>query len=141
MSDFSDLCPLFNTAVYSEIQMPYILLGTRTTSELFAGLPAFSRSVIVTHAYVKKHTTFAATCTGLKVELLKAATWATAFASKTVFASLTLSSTVATQIVGKYLPMTVTAKTFGATDVLNLLLAKSEAGAYHVDVLVRYKEK
>jgi hypothetical protein len=141
MSDFSDLCPLFNTAVYSEIQLPYISLVSRTTSQLFAGLPAFSRSVIVTHAYVKKHTTFAATCTALKVELLKAATWATAFASKTVFASLTLSSTVTTQIVGKYLAMTVTAKTFGATDVLNVLCAKSEAGARHVDIMVRYKEK
>jgi len=141
MSDFSDLCPLFNTGVYSEITLPYVQLSTRTTTQQFAGLPAFGRSVIVTHAYVRKHTTFAATCTAIKALLYKAASWATAYASKTWFASYTLSSTVATQIVGKYLAMTVTATTFSATDVLSLMVNKSETAARHIDVLVRYKEK
>ena len=141
MSDFSDLCPLFNTGVYSEITLPYVSLASRTTSQVIAGTPAFSRSVIVTHAYVAKHTTFAGTCTSLKALLYKAGSWATAYASKTVFASYTLSTTVATQIRGKPLAMTVTATTFGATDVLCLLASKSEAGARHVDVIVRYKEK
>jgi hypothetical protein len=141
MSDFSDLCPLFNTAVYSEITLPYVSLASKTTSENITGTPAFSRSVIVTHAYIKKHTTFAATCTALKALLYRAGSWATAYASKTVFASFTLSATVTTQIRGKYLAMTVTAQTFTATDVLALMVNKSEAGARMVDVLVRYKEK
>ena len=138
MSDFSALCPLFNTAVYSELTLPYISTTSRSTTNKFEGGIPFSRSVIVTHAYVKKHTTFTATATALKLALCKAASWA---ATRTVFATVILSATITTQAIGKYLPFTVTAKTFGATSVLNLKALKKEAGGKTVSVIVRYKEK
>jgi len=130
--------PLFNTAVYSELTLPYIATASRSTTSKFEGGIPFSRSVIVTHAYVKKHTIFAATATALKLALCKAASWA---AARTVFATVILSSTITTQAIGKYLPFTVTAKTFGATSVLNLKALKKEAGGKTVSVIVRYKEK
>lgn len=118
--------------------LPYINMASRSTTTNFEGGIPFSRSVIVTHGYVKKHTTFAATATAVKLALCKAATWA---ATRTVFATINLSSSITTQAIGKYLPFTVTAKTFGATEVLNLKALKKEAGAKHVSVVVRYKEK
>jgi len=138
MSDFSSLCPLFNTGVYSEITLPYISLTSRSTTNSFEGGIPFSRSIIVTHAYVKKHTTFTATATAVKLALCRATSFA---AAKTVFATIILSSTITTQKIGKYLPFTVTAKTFSATQTLNLKALKKEAGAKNVSVIVRYKEK
>jgi hypothetical protein len=138
MADFSSLCPLFNTGCYSEITLPYISLTSRSTTTKFEGGLPFSRSVIVSHGYVKKHTTFTATATAVKLALCRAASWA---ATRTVFATVILSATITTQAIGKYLPFTVTAKTFSATQVLNLKSLKNEAGAKHVSVLIRYKEK
>jgi len=79
-----------------------------------------------------------ATATAVKLALCRAASWA---ATRTVFATVILSATITPQAIGKYLPFTVTAKTFSATQVLNLKALKKEAGAKHVSVLVRYKEK
>lgn len=138
MSDFSSLCPLFNTGVYSELTLPYISLASRSTTNNFEGGIPFSRSVIITHAYVKKHTTFAATATAVKLALCRATSFASA---KTVFATVILSSTITTQKIGKYLPFTVTSKTFSATQTLNLKALKKEAGAKNVSVVIRYKEK
>jgi hypothetical protein len=138
MSDFSSLCPLFNSGVYSEITLPYFSLTSRSTTNKFEGGLPFSRSVIVTHAYVKKHTTFTATATAVKLAICRAASWA---ATRTVFATINLSATITTQAIGKYLPFTVTAKTFSSTQVLNLKALKKEAGAKNVSVIVRYKEK
>ncbi len=139
MSDFSALCPLFNTAVYSEISFPTVnMSGHSTTNKLVGGMP-FSRSVIVTHAYAAKISTFPASCTALKIALARAATWA---ATKTDFATLILSGTGTTQLRGKYLPFAVTAKTFSATQVLVLHTKKKETSAPgNVHVIVRYKEK
>lgn len=138
MADFSSLCPIFNAAVYSEITLPYVNLASRSTTNNFEGGLPFSRSVIVTHAYVKKHTTFTASSTALKLALCRCATFA---AAKTVFATIILSSTITTQKVGKWLPFTLTAKTFSATQVLALKALKKEAGGKNVSVIVRYKEK
>ena len=138
LSDFSALCPLFNTGMYSEITFPPVTVNDRsTTNKLIGGLP-FSRSVIVTHAYIAKLTTFLATVTALKIALCRAASWA---ATRTVFATITLSGTGTTQARGKYLPFTVTAKTFSATQVLHLRTMEKEAGGKTVSVVVRYKEK
>ena len=138
MSDFSSLCPLFNTGMYSELTLPSVSLAARSTTNKFLGGIPFSRSVIVTHAYVAKLTTFTATATALKIALCRAATWA---ATRTVFATIILSATVTTQARGKFLPFTVTAKTFSATQVLHLKSLKNEAGGKNVSVIVRYKEK
>lgn len=138
MSDFSSLCPLFNTGMYSEISLPPVTVNDRsTTNKLIGGIP-FSRSVIVTHAYLAKLTTFLASVTSLKIALCRASSWA---ATRTVFATIILSGTGTTQACGKYLPFTVTAKTFSATQVLHLKSLEKEAGGKTVSVIVRYKEK
>lgn len=136
MSDFSSLCPLFNTGMYSEITLPTISAVNRSTTERVGGIP-FSRSVIVTHAYIAKMTTFATTCTAVKIALARAATFA---ATRTVFATVILSGTATTQKAWKYLPFTVTAKTFSATQVLMVKFLKKDT-ARNVSIIVRYKEK
>lgn len=139
MADFSALCPLFNTGVYHDIKMFSNLSAiSRATTNKFAW-PAFGRSVIVTAGWVAKLTTFTATATAVKVALCRAASWA---ATRTVFATINLSSSTTTQIVRKPLSMTMaSAKTFSATQILHLKFLKSEAGAKNINVWVRYKEK
>ena len=137
MSDFSDLCPLFNTGVYGEITLPYVNLASRSTTNKFEGGLPFGRSVIVTAAYVKKHTDISTTAS-MTLKISKAATYS---ATQTVFSSFKLSGTTTTQALGKYLTMTTTAKTFGATDVLHLASSAKETNQKHVSVIVRYKEK
>ena len=137
MSDFSDLCPLFNTGVYGEMTLPTTTVASiSTTTGIGPGIP-FSRSVIVTHAYVRRTADISATCT-YTLKLALAASWA---ATKTVFASCKISATATAYPVGRYKAMTVTAKTFGATDVLHIVNSKNEANMTTVDIIVRYKEK
>lgn len=138
MSDFSELCPLFNTGVYSELTLPYINMSGKSTTEKPDGGYPFGRSVIVTAAYLKKHTDFTATATACKVYLCRQTTFG---ATKTVFASLALSATDVTFKTGKWLAFTTTAKTFSATQVLAVRAASKKTGMKHCSVLVRYKEK
>ena len=137
MSDFSALCPLFNTGVYSELTLPGIVAASiSTTTSMGPGIP-FGRSVIVTAAYARLRTDISTTVT-FTAKLAKAASWA---ATRTVFASCKISATTATYTVRRYKPMTVTAKTFSATDVLHVVGSKSEASMHTMDIIVRYKEK
>ena len=139
MSDFSSLCPLFNTGVYGEITLPTVSVSAKSTTNKVLGGFLFSRSVIVTHAYVAKISTFPASCTALKIALARAASWA---ATRTTFATVILSGTGTTQARGRYFAFTVTAKTFSATQVLHLKTVKKETTAPgNVSVIVRYKEK
>jgi len=137
MSDFSDLCPLFNTGVYGEFVFPYVSVSAVSSTEGTGGY-IFGRSVIVTAAYVTKHTTVPSTTDAFTLKLAKAATFA---ATITVFASYKISKTVTTQKIGKLLAMTVTAKTFGATDVLLLSSSGVQQNAKRQNVYVRFKEK
>ena len=138
MSDFSSLCPLFNTGMYSELTLPYCNAGGVSATEVVdAGYP-FGRSVIVTAAYLKKHTAFGATATGAKLYLCRQTS---ASAAATVFASIVLSATDTVVVPKQWAAFTVTAKTFGATKVLALRTNKSRTGMKHVSVIVRYKEK
>lgn len=137
MSDFSALCPLFNTGVYSEVTFPGIVAGAiSTTTSLGPGIP-FGRSVIVTAAYVRLRTDISSTVT-FTAKLAKAASWA---ATRTVFASCKISATSTAYTVRRYKAMTVTAKTFSATDVLHIVGSKNETNMKSIDVVVRYKEK
>ena len=137
MSDFSSLCPLFNTGVYGELTIPSVIVKSiSTTTNIGPGIP-FGRSVIVTAAYAKRQTDISTTVT-YTVKLAKAASWA---ATQTVFASCKISATATTYPVGRYKAMTVTAKTFTATDVLHIMNSKNEASMTTLDVIVRYKEK
>lgn len=137
MADFSSLCPLFNTGVYSEMTFPGIVAASiSTTTSLGPGIP-FGRSVIVTAAYVRLRTDISSTVT-FTAKLAKAASWA---ATRTVFASCKISATNTAYTCRRYKAMTVTAKTFSATDVLHIVGSKSEANMKSIDVIVRYKEK
>jgi hypothetical protein len=141
MADFSALCPLFNTGMYSEIAFPGPVYTTaRSTTNRSESLPPFSRSVIITHCYIRKNTTFVASSSNLKLAIVRAATWG---ATRTIFGTFNLSATAATQIRGKFLPFTIaTAKTITATQIVQLKFLKKEgAGAKTVSVVVRYKEK
>ena len=137
MSDFSALCPLFNTGVYSTLTIPYVSVsGISTTSKV--GGYVFGRSVIVTAAYLVKHTAFSATATACKVYLCRQASYN---ATKTVFASIALSATDVTFAVGKCLAFTVTAKTFSATQYLTIRANAKKTGMKTISVMARYKEK
>lgn len=139
MSDFSDLCPLFNTGVYGELTIPYFSVTAKSTTTTIEGFPKFDRSVIVTGAYIRKKTTPASTTAAIVLKLGKAASWA---ATRTVFASYKLSKTTTTQVLGKYLAMTqASAKTFSATDVLHVSVGSNETIGENVGFLIRFKEK
>lgn len=136
MSDFSSLCPLFNTGVYSEITFPWIVAGSvSTTTSLGPGIP-FGRSVIVNAAYARLRTDISTTVT-FTTKLAKAASWA---ATRTVFASCRLSGSNTAYTNKRYKAFTVTAKTFTATDVLHIVGSKNTA-MKTIDVIVRYKER
>jgi hypothetical protein len=138
MSDFSDLCPLFNTGVYGEVTLPYLVLASiSSTSE--AGGYIFGRSVIVTAAYNIKHTTIASTTDSFTILLDHGTSYGAA--TKTTFASHVVSKTVIVQAIGEPVAMTVTAKTFGATDALTVTTDGAESGAKHHSIIVRFKEK
>jgi DNA uptake protein ComE-like DNA-binding protein len=99
----------------------------------------FGRSVIATAAYVMKHTAIPSTTDHFKIKLAKAATYG---AVLTVFASFMVSKTTTTQALNKFLAMTVTAKTFGATDCLLISTdgVEAQAGKLH-SIVVRFKDK
>ena len=140
MSDFSDLCPLFNTGVYSEITFPLITVAAISTTTTIGPAVPFSRSVIVTHAYVKRTADISSTVT-YTVKLAKMAAWRVKVASGTVFASCKISSTATAYPITRYKAMTVTAKTFGASDLLVVVNSKKETNMTTLDIIVRYKEK
>lgn len=136
MSNFSELCPLFNTGVYSEITFPWIVTGSvSTTTSMGPGIP-FGRSVVVSAAYARLRTDISTTVTFV-TKLAKAASWA---ATRTVFASCRLSGTNTAYTNKRYKAFTVTAKTFSATDVLHIVGSKNTA-MKTIDVIVRYKER
>jgi len=140
-TDFSALCPLFNTGMYSELTFPgpFALASVASTTTKFAGL-IFGRSVIVTAAYAAKMTALASSTANCTVKLYRAASWAGA---ATVFASLKLSKTTTVQILKKPLAFTVAAaKTFSATQMLIIRESKATASGKSIQgVIVRYKEK
>uniref|UniRef100_A0A6H1ZXE7 Uncharacterized protein n=1 Tax=viral metagenome TaxID=1070528 RepID=A0A6H1ZXE7_9ZZZZ len=139
MSDFSSLCPLFNTGVYSELTLPVRIPTSVTSATTRVGGILFGRSVIVTHAYVAKKTANTSTTASLTVKLYRAASFA---AANTVFASLKISKTVTTYPLDRFSAMTVTAKTFSATQWLIVRYTKATATARAIHpIVIRYKEK
>jgi hypothetical protein len=147
MADFSELCPLFNTGVFSEITFPNVRLSDTTNcgNYLFASVAAmasgsgyftFGRTVVITKAWLRKrglNASYAAV-------LLKHHT--TINAVGTEFASLTITVSITGQNpYYAWLPMTVTDTTFTATDILGLCTFSVTTSAGIVDLIVRYKEK
>ena len=146
MSDFSELCPLFETGVFNEILFPYMpmtgvtatlnaLMGTITASKI--GWFTFGRTVVVTGAFVRR---VGATVEGAMILQLMHQTSQTA--AQTVFGTFTVSTTGDGMDALTWAPMDVTAKTFTSSDILGFTMAVGSAlsaGVY--DLIVRYKDK
>ena len=148
MSDFSELCPLFNTGVFHEVTFPYILMtdisatgrgnalyGTWIGTKSVPGF-TFGRTVIVTGAYLRRTSAMA----GIEVILLNH--HASQTASGTEFGSLVVPLSVSAMETATWVAMTVTEKTFTSSEVLGLSHATTTAangGIY--DLMIRYKEK
>jgi hypothetical protein len=147
MSDFSELCPLFNTGVFSEITFPYVRLSVATNcgNYLFASAAAaasgsgyftFGRTVVITDAWLRKQVL----AESYAAVLLKHHTSINAVGTE--FASLTVSVSITGQTpYYAWIPMNVTDTTFTATDILGLCTFSVTTSGGVVDLMIRYKEK
>jgi hypothetical protein len=147
MSDFSELCPLFNTGVYSEVtfaQLHFTACSTTNnamvgplTAAKYPGSFKFQRTVVVTRIYTQKLGD-----AGTAVILTAGHRVATGTAAKTVFASIAWTSTDTIFVEGMVRKMTQAAnKTFLAADVLDFGTKTSVTDPGKYGVIVRYKEK
>ncbi len=148
MSDFSELCPLFDTGVFNEITFPNIdmrditlsgnaLYGSLFPSITMNGYYTFGRTVVITGAFARR--TGASQTLTLNLYLKH---YTSVAAAGTVFGSGTIAFTLSIQDNYCWMPFTVTEKTFTSTDILGLspsAAAVSGVGSY--DLIVRYKEK
>lgn len=146
MSDFGELCPLFNTGVFNEVTFPNIsmttitacgnaLLGSVTATHLNAF--TFGRTVVVTGAFVRKLQNVKGTTV---VRLLH---HTSQLAGGTEFATYAFSITITGESALTWIPMSVAAeKTFTSDEILGFTVATGSAASGGVfDLMVRYKEK
>lgn len=147
MSDFSELCPLFNTGVYSEVSFGTLrFTACSTTNNAFngaltaaahPGVFKFQRTVVVTKVYAQKQG-----AAGTAVVLTAGRRLATGTAAKTVFASCAWTSTDTKFLPGRMKAFTQAAnKTFLAADVLDFGTKTSVTDPGKYCMIVRYKEK
>jgi hypothetical protein len=152
MSDFSELCPLFETGVFKEILFPRLVMtltaqacnalegsctaGALATKENFT----FGRTVVITNAYIRKWTANAVTCTIHLDHRSTAGATPTIFGTATIFMTATAVSAINPKHTWQV--VTVDAKTFTSSEVLGVCIGggtTSSGGEY--DLLIRYKEK
>lgn len=149
MSDFSNLCPLFNTGVYKELTIPGITFNAcSTTMNALGGILTraaspclfkFSRSVIVTKVWCTKESSPATEAVVVAMRMVGTGT-----AAMTAFASLSITTTSAKSAGLLYKPRAMTqasAQTFLAADALGFSLTSlmSDAGEYNF--VLRFKDK
>jgi hypothetical protein len=150
MSDFSELCPIFNTGVFNEITFPNInmcaitlsgnaLYGSLFPSITMQGYFTFGRTVVITEAFVRR---LDASSVTISVNLyLKH--FSSVAAAGTVFASASVTSVTANLDPHAYYPFTFSvSQTFTSTDILGLapsVGAVSGVGSF--DLIVRYRDK
>lgn len=148
MSDFGELCPLFNTGVFNEITFPKIglsgitasgnaLVGSLASSITMKGYFTFGRTVVVTGAFVRRISLNEAS------NLIHIKHHTSQTAVGTIFGTLTLASQVSLWDNYAWVPFALfTEKTFTATDILGLAPAVGTAtSAGCIDLIVRYREK
>ena len=145
MSDFSELCPIFQTGVLKEVMFPYIplsgvtacgnaFLGTLTFSK--AGYFTFGRTVIVTGALARR--VGATLEAALTLQILH---HTSETAAGTVFATLQMSVTGSAMDALTWVNMNCTAKTFTSSDILGMAPVAGAAISQGVwDIMLRYKE-
>ncbi len=150
MSDFGELCPLFETGVYNELYLG-MLTGTIYTSATYnfmgpAAAPTadptsfrFGRTVVVTEAYFRRLAAVAAPTVRLKIGRRTGSGTAT----QSFFGTLTILSNIATfpDILRAWQAMGPTSFTLATADVLDISidLGADAAGLY--DVIIQYREK
>ena len=149
MSDFSELCPLFNTGVFREIMFPKVYLtdiGTTSADNALvgsagqaasAGVFTFGRTVVITDAWFRKKVAVGA------AETLTINHHSSRLAAGTAFATMKISTTVTGQAaIHGYMAMNCVSKTFSSSDILGVnygTITENNGGVF--DILVRYKEK
>jgi len=146
MSDFGELCPLFETGVFNEVMFPNITMtgvtacgnamwGTLTFTK--EGYFTFGRTVVVNAAFIRR---VGATVEGAMIlQLMHHASHTTA---GTVFGTFTVSTTGDGLDKLTWAPMTVSDKTFTSSEILGFTMLTGtalSAGVY--DLIVRYKDK
>jgi hypothetical protein len=147
MSDFSELCPLFSTGVYSELTIGEVTFsGLSATNNALVGAKAkasfpgslkFQRTVVVTKIFAQKMG-----AVGTLVYLIANHHKSTGTAAGTAFASIKCSATDSLIPVGAIRAMTQAAnKTFLAADVLGFSPLTSVTDPGKWGFIVRYKEK
>ena len=146
MSDFSELCPLFETGVFKEITFPNIamtditlcgnaLLGTLTFSKV--GIFTFGRTVVVTDAFIRAR---GAVVKGETIVRLEHKT--SELAAGSVFGTFTASTTSLGRDVYTWAPMAVSNKTFTSNETLGITVSDgTNASGGVFDFILRYKEK
>jgi hypothetical protein len=146
MSNFSEICPIFNTGVFGQVTFPRIdsLTGISTTANFLegtitagtgAGQFSFGRTVVVTGAFIRRYGTNTA------AENIYLQHRTSAGAAATAFGTATVTTTLSIYTIHTYWPMTVANTTFTSSEVLSmgdLTVTATAIGAY--DLIVRYKE-
>ena len=146
MSDFGELCPLFNTGVFNEITFPELAMTTVSASAnalvgtnqvlTRTAVFMFGRTVVVTGAFVRQTSRGGTAC----VYVMKHHT--TQHAVGTEFASICFSESVSGMEIATWVPMTVTEQTFTSAEVLGFTMGTATAANAGIcDLIVRYKEK
>ena len=148
MSDFGELCPIFNAGVFNEIVFPNVdmigitlsgnaLVGSLASSITMQGYFTFGRTVVVTAAFVRR-----TSANSVAVNLwLRRHTSQTA--AGTVFATCTITPTLSILDNHAYKPFTFSSSfTFSSTDILGLAPSLGAAGSMGTyDLIVRYRDK
>jgi len=149
MSDFSELCPLFNTGVFQEVTFQNIsmtnitacgnaFLGSLTAgSGTKPGMFTFGRTVVVTDCFIRKR----AEVKGKTILRLMHHT--SQLAAGTEFMSYAMSITASTvELYYTWVPMNVTTSaTFTSNEILGFVPATGSAASGGVfDMVLRYKE-
>jgi hypothetical protein len=146
MSDFSQLCPIFSTGVYSEVTFNMVTFsGLSSTHNALVGALSkatkpgsfkFGRTVVVTKVYCQRLAK-----PGTKPIIYAKRHPSTGTAAGVIFATLAVTSTAAKNPLGRVKAMTTTAKTFLAADVLGFGIATLRTSPGKFAFIVRYKEK
>ena len=151
MSDFSELCPIFNTGVYHELFLGRLTasLYTSATLNYFSspGDPAtapislnFGRTVVVTNCYVRRK----GAITTATISLQFGRRTGSGTVDQSIFALLKFAEDTTTfpDKDGAWQQMTMTAcMTLHTADFLSMNDAVGNATNASFDVIVQYREK
>ncbi|MCP4597065.1 hypothetical protein [Neptuniibacter sp.] len=152
MSDFSEICPIFETGVFHEVSFYNICRTTGTSftsnlleSSLTAGTAAngfsFGRTVVVTDAFLKRYVNATAPTNDPEM-IMRLRHRSTAGATPTNFALITISVTVDVQHPLCYNAMTVSTSTTFTSDAVLDFNHATETTTFtgNYDLMVRYRE-